>query len=182
MLTFRLDFGQSNGWGSTMKQTGQTPDSLTHVDPQGNAWMVDVSGKESTVRQAVAIARISMSHEAASAIRENALKKGDALGVARIAAIQAVKSTANLIPLCHLIPIDSVGVEHVWASDQVLEWQVTVRCTGRTGVEMEALTGASVAALSIYDMVKSLDRTMEIGPIFLQEKTGGSHGDFRKAK
>ena len=88
MLTFRLDFGQSNGWGSTMKQTGQTPDSLTHVDPQGNAWMVDVSGKESTVRQAVAIARISMSHEAASAIRENALKKGDALGVARIAAIQ----------------------------------------------------------------------------------------------
>lgn len=182
MLTFRLDFGQSHRWGSTMKQTGQTPDSLTHVDSQGNAWMVDVSGKESTVRQAVAIARISMSQEAARAIQDNTLKKGDALGVARIAAIQAVKSTANLIPLCHLIPIDSVAVQHLWVNPQVLEWQVTVRCTGRTGVEMEALTGASVAALSIYDMVKSLDRTMEIGPIFLQEKTGGSRGDFQKAK
>jgi cyclic pyranopterin phosphate synthase len=165
-----------------MKPAPRTPDSLTHVDSQGNAWMVDVSGKESTARQAIAIARISMSQEAARAIRENALKKGDALGVARIAAIQAVKATASLIPLCHTIPIDSVNVEHTWIGEQVLEWQVTVRCTGKTGVEMEALTGASVAALSIYDMVKSLDRTMEIGPIFLQEKTGGSRGDFRKAQ
>ena len=165
-----------------MKPAPRTPDSLTHVDSQGNAWMVDVSGKESTARQAIAIARISMSQEAARAIRDNTLKKGDALGVARIAAIQAVKATANLIPLCHTIPIDSVSVEHTWIGEQVLEWQVTVRCTGKTGVEMEALTGASVAALSIYDMVKSLDRTMEIGPIFLQEKTGGSRGDFRKAQ
>jgi len=165
-----------------MKPTRQAPDSLTHVDPNGKAWMVDVSGKESTARQAIAIARISMSQEAAGAIRDNTLKKGDALGVARIAAIQAVKSTASLIPLCHTIPIDSVSVEHTWIGEQVLEWQVTVRCTGKTGVEMEALTGASVAALSIYDMVKSLDRTMEIGPIFLQEKTGGSRGDFRKAQ
>ncbi|MFN5271985.1 MAG: cyclic pyranopterin monophosphate synthase MoaC [Planctomycetota bacterium] len=165
-----------------MKPAPRTPDSLTHVDPQGNAWMVDIGGKEITARQAIAIARISMSQEAASAIRDNTLKKGDALGVARIAAIQAVKSTASLIPLCHTIPIDSVSVEHTWTGEQVLEWQVTVRCTGKTGVEMEALTGASVAALSIYDMVKSLDRTMEIGPIFLQEKTGGSRGDFRKAQ
>ncbi|MFN4903900.1 MAG: cyclic pyranopterin monophosphate synthase MoaC [Planctomycetota bacterium] len=165
-----------------MKPAPRTPDSLTHVDSQGNAWMVDIGGKEITARQAIAIARISMSQEAASAIRDNTLKKGDALGVARIAAIQAVKSTANLIPLCHTIPIDSVSVEHTWTGEQVLEWQVTVRCTGKTGVEMEALTGASVAALSIYDMVKSLDRTMEIGPIFLQEKTGGSRGDFRKAQ
>ena len=165
-----------------MKPAPRTPDSLTHVDSQGNAWMVDISGKESTARQAIAIARVSMSQEAASAIRDNTLKKGDALGVARIAAIQAVKATANLIPLCHTIPIDSVSVEHTWIGEQVLEWQVTVRCTGKTGVEMEALTGASVAALSIYDMVKSLDRTMEIGPIFLQEKTGGSRGDFRKAQ
>ena len=165
-----------------MKPAPRTPDSLTHVDSQGNAWMVDISGKESTARQAIAIARVSMSQEAARAIRDNTLKKGDALGVARIAAIQAVKSTASLIPLCHTIPIDSVSVEHTWTSEQVLEWQVTVRCTGKTGVEMEALTGASVAALSIYDMVKSLDRTMEIGPIFLQEKTGGSRGDFRKAQ
>ena len=123
-----------------------------------------------------------MSQEAARAIQSNALSKGDALSVARIAAIQAVKATASLIPLCHVLPIDSVTVEHRWASEQILEWRVTVRSTGKTGVEMEALTAATVAALSIYDMAKSLDRTMEIGPIFLEEKTGGARGDFRKAK
>lgn len=165
-----------------MKQPSQEPGSLAHVDPSGHAWMVDVGHKQVSARQAVAIARISMSDEAARAIQANALSKGDALGVARIAAIQAVKATANLIPLCHAIPIDSVAVEHRWVGPQVLEWQVTVRCTGKTGVEMEALTGASVAALSIYDMAKSLDRSMEIGPIFLAEKTGGSKGDFQKAK
>jgi len=153
---------------------------LSHLDPSGNAWMVDVGTKEITRRQATAISRISMSQEAALAIQENALSKGDAFGVARIAAIQAVKATANLIPLCHLIPIESVQVQHRWINPQTLEWQVTVQCTGKTGVEMEALTGASVAALTIYDMAKSLDRTMEIGPIFLAEKTGGSRGDFRK--
>lgn len=165
-----------------MKQAGQEPGSLTHVDPSGHAWMVDVGEKQVTSRQAVAIARISMSDEAARAIQANTLSKGDALGVARVAAIQAVKATATLIPLCHTILIDSVAVEHQWISPQVLEWQVTVRCTGKTGVEMEALTGASVAALSIYDMAKSLDRSMEIGPIFLKEKTGGSKGDFQKAE
>jgi cyclic pyranopterin phosphate synthase len=102
--------------------------------------------------------------------------------VARIAAIQAVKATSNLIPLCHPLPIDSVSVEHRWISEQVLEWRVTVQSTGKTGVEMEALTGASVASLSVYDMAKSLDRTMVIGPIFLKEKTGGSRGDFQKAE
>lgn len=164
-----------------MKRDALPPNSLSHVDPSGNAWMVDVGSKEPTARRAVAISRIFMSQEAASAIQDNALSKGDALGVARIAAIQAVKATASLIPLCHLIPIDSVHVEHQWMSPQILEWTVTVRCTGKTGVEMEALTGASVAALTIYDMAKSLDRNMEIGPIFLKEKTGGSRGDFRKA-
>jgi cyclic pyranopterin phosphate synthase len=144
--------------------------------------MVDVGAKAATARQAIAIGRISMSQEAARAIQSNALSKGDALSVARIAAIQAVKATANLIPLCHVLPIDSVTVEHRWASEQILEWRVTVRSTGKTGVEMEALTAASVAALSTYDMAKSLDRTMEIGPIFLEEKTGGTRGDFRKAK
>ena len=165
-----------------MKRAGQERNPLTHVDPQGNAWMVDVGEKKITSRQAIAISRISMSLEAAQAIQANALSKGDALGVARIAAIQAVKATSNLIPLCHTIPIDSVAVEHQWITEQALEWRVTVRSMGKTGVEMEALTGASVAALCVYDMVKSLDRTMEIGPIFLQEKTGGSRGDFRKAQ
>lgn len=165
-----------------MKRAARKRSELTHIDPAGNAWMVDVGAKTATARQAIAIGRISMSQEAARAIQSNALSKGDALSVARIAAIQAVKATATLIPLCHVLPIDSVTVEHRWASEQILEWRVTVRSTGKTGVEMEALTAASVAALSIYDMAKSLDRTMEIGPIFLEEKTGGTRGDFRKAK
>ena len=165
-----------------MKRAGRKRSELTHVDPVGNAWMVDVGAKAATARQAIAIGRITMSQEAARAIQSNALSKGDALSVARIAAIQAVKATATLIPLCHVLPIDSVTVEHRWASEQILEWRVTVRSTGKTGVEMEALTAASVAALSTYDMAKSLDRTMEIGPIFLEEKTGGARGDFRKAK
>lgn len=158
------------------------PSALTHFDPSGKAWMVDVGDKAVTARQAIALGRITMSQEAARAIQSNAISKGDALGVARIAAIQAVKATSNLIPLCHPLPIDSVSVEHLWISEQVLEWRVTVRSTGKTGVEMEALTGASVATLSIYDMAKSLDRTMVIGPIFLKEKTGGSRGDFQKAE
>jgi cyclic pyranopterin phosphate synthase len=165
----------------SVTQSSQDGDELTHVDHKGNAWMVDIGPKSVSVRRAIAISRISMSQKAARAIQANALAKGDALGVARIAAIQAVKATSSLIPLCHAIPIDSVAVEHRWTGDQVLEWQVTVRSTGKTGVEMEALTGASVAALSIYDMAKSLDPAMEIGPIFLIEKTGGSSGDFRKA-
>ncbi|MCY3005987.1 MAG: cyclic pyranopterin monophosphate synthase MoaC [Planctomycetota bacterium] len=165
-----------------MEPDSSKPSELTHVDSFGNASMVDVGDKAVTARKAIALGRITMSQEAARAIQANAISKGDALGVARVAAIQAVKATSSLIPLCHPLPIDSVNVEHQWISPRVLEWRVTVRSTGKTGVEMEALTGASVATLSIYDMAKSLDRTMVIGPIFLEEKTGGSRGDFRKAE
>ena len=152
---------------------------LSHLDPSGNAWMVDVGTKEITRRQATAISRISMSQEAALAIQENALSKGDAFGVARIAAIQAVKATANLIPLCHLIPIESVQVQHRWINPQTLEWQVTVQCTGKTGVEMEALTAATVTLLTIYDMAKALDKGMVIDGVRLIEKRGGKSGFWR---
>ena len=154
--------------------------SLSHVDQNGTAHMVDVGEKAHTRRSAVAASRISMSPEAAQAIRENTLKKGDAISVARIAAIQAVKATPTLIPLCHPLPVDGTVVHCKWISETVLEWQVTVRSTGKTGVEMEALTGASVAALTLYDMAKSVDKSMEILSIHLVEKTGGVRGDFRR--
>lgn len=154
--------------------------SLSHVDQNGAAQMVDVGEKPQTQRSAVATSRISMSPEAAQAIRENTLKKGDAISVARIAAIQAVKATPTLIPLCHPLPIDGAEAQCKWVSETVLEWQVSVRSTGKTGVEMEALTGASVAALTLYDMAKSVDKSMEILSIHLVEKSGGMRGDFRR--
>lgn len=153
---------------------------LTHVDAEGNAHMVDVGAKPITVRQATASSRIAMSIAAADAIRLHALAKGDAIAVARVAAIQAVKQTSLLIPLCHPLPIDGVDVACEWVSPTTLEWQVTVRSTGKTGVEMEALTAASVAALTIYDMGKAIDRTMVIESVRLLQKSGGQRGDFRR--
>lgn len=158
--------------------TGKLPSPLTHVDPSGHAQMVDVGNKSVTDRTAVAASRISMSTEAADAIRANSLHKGDAIAVARIAAIQAVKQTSHLIPLCHPLLIAGVAAECEWVDATTLEWRVTVRSTGKTGVEMEALTAASVAALSIYDMCKSIDRGMEIISVRLLEKTGGARGDY----
>ena len=170
------------------KETRNTPDlpdeiaapSLTHVNSSGEARMVDVGQKSNTRRSAVASSRISMSLDAANAIRANSIAKGDCLQVARIAAIQASKQTSTLIPLCHLILIDSVDVQHKWVSDVVLEWQVTVRSTGPTGVEMESLTAASVAALTVYDMCKAIDRSMTISSIMLLSKKGGVRGDYQR--
>ena len=142
--------------------------------------MVNVGGKSNTMREAVACSRICMSIESATAIRDNATSKGDCLQVARIAAIQATKQTSTLIPLCHVILIDSVEVEHEWITELELEWRVTVRSTGPTGVEMEALTAASVAALTVYDMCKAIDRSMTISKIMLLSKTGGKKGDYRR--
>lgn len=153
---------------------------LSHVDQNGFAHMVDVGEKPVSQRSATAVSRISMSCEAAQAIRDNSLAKGDALSVARIAAIQAVKATPFLIPLCHPLQIDGITVNAQWISENVLEWQVTVRSTGKTGVEIEALTSASIAALTLYDMAKSVDKSMEILSIHLVEKTGGIRGDFRR--
>ncbi len=142
--------------------------------------MVDVGGKGATRRTAVARSRISMSLDAANAIRTNSNSKGDCLQVARIAAIQATKQTSNLIPLCHMILIDSVEVQHEWLSEHELEWRITVRSTGSTGVEMEALTAVSIAALTVYDMCKAIDRTMTISSVMLLSKTGGIRGDFQR--
>jgi cyclic pyranopterin monophosphate synthase len=162
--------------------SGEPSKVLTHVDPAGQARMVDVGDKQVSAREAVAASRITMSSEAAQALRSNALAKGDAMAVARIAAIAAVKQTSSLIPLCHAIAIDGVKVDGNWLDATTLEWQVTVRSTGKTGVEMEALTAASVAALAIYDMCKAIDRSMEIGRVRLLEKSGGQRGNYRRTE
>ncbi|XZE20086.1 cyclic pyranopterin monophosphate synthase MoaC [Pirellulaceae bacterium SH449] len=154
--------------------------SLTHVDDRGAAKMVDVGTKLDSRRSATARGRVTMSLEAADAIRSNALGKGDCIQVARIAAIQATKLTCQLIPLCHAIPIDGVTTDYAWISDCELEWAVTVTTTGKTGVEMEALTGASVALLTVYDMCKSIDKGMTIGQVYLESKSGGTKGDYRR--
>ncbi|ATY31637.1 cyclic pyranopterin monophosphate synthase MoaC [Sphingomonas psychrotolerans] len=151
--------------------------NLTHLDESGAAHMVDVAGKPVTAREAVATGRITMSLEAAAAIRAGAVKKGDVLATARIAGIMAAKKTAELIPLCHPLPLTRVAVD--LAPD---ETGVTVTATaateGKTGVEMEALTAASVALLTLYDMAKALDKAMIIGDIRLLAKKGGKSGDW----
>ena len=156
--------------------------ALTHVNDLGEAKMVNVGGKDKTNRTATACSSISMSKSAGEAIRSNTLKKGDCVSVARIAAIQAAKQTSALIPLCHLILIDSVEVAHSWVSETELKWVVTVTSTGSTGVEMEALTAASVAALAVYDMCKAIDRSMIISQVMLLAKSGGSRGDFQRSE
>ncbi|WP_029934979.1 cyclic pyranopterin monophosphate synthase MoaC [Sphingomonas sp. UNC305MFCol5.2] len=150
---------------------------LTHLDETGAARMVDVAGKPVTAREAVATGRVDMSPEAAAAIRTGSVKKGDVLATARIAGIMAAKKTAELIPLCHPLPLTRVAVD--LALD---ETGVTVTATaateGKTGVEMEALTAASVALLTLYDMAKALDKAMVIGDIRLLSKKGGKSGDW----
>lgn len=144
--------------------------SLTHLDESGQASMVDISEKVPCLREAVAGGRIRLQVATLALIRENGLKKGDVLAVARIAAIQAAKQTQLLIPLCHQIPLSKIGVEFELQTDGVAI-TATVRTTAATGVEMEALTAVSVAALTIYDMCKAVDKTMEIGDIALVSKT-----------
>lgn len=151
---------------------------LTHLDKDGAARMVDVSGKAVTAREAVAKGRISMSAEAAAAIRDGLVKKGDVLAVARVAGIMAAKKTAELIPLCHPLPLSSVEIA-LEPDASGVGATATARTTGQTGVEMEALTAVSVALLTIYDMAKSIDKAMEIGPVRLVAKSGGKSGDWR---
>jgi cyclic pyranopterin phosphate synthase len=151
---------------------------LTHIDADGAARMVDVSGKSKTVREATAEGRIAMSAQAAEAVRAGAVKKGDVLAVARIAGIMAAKRTADLIPLCHPLPIAGVTVDLRVEADGVAA-TATVRTAHSTGVEMEALTAVTVALLTVYDMAKALDRAMEIGAVRLIAKSGGRSGDYR---
>ena len=154
--------------------------NFTHLDDQGAARMVDVGEKGVSRRTAVAQAVCSMESATAEAIRDQGSKKGDVLQVARIAAIGAAKRTDELIPLCHNIPLDRVSVEFNWPDDDELRVEVTASATGRTGVEMEALTAASVAALTVYDMCKSMDRSMEIHSVYLLSKSGGQRGEYQR--
>ena len=153
--------------------------TLTHFDAEGRAAMVDVSAKDITVRTATARARIVMQAATRAVIMAGTAKKGDVLGVAQLAGIMAAKRTADLIPLCHPLPIDAVAVELTQAEDDVaIEIAATVRTTGRTGVEMEALTAAAVAALTVYDMCKAIDRSMQVEQLRLTHKDGGASGSF----
>ncbi|MBT2133845.1 cyclic pyranopterin monophosphate synthase MoaC [Croceibacterium sp. LX-88] len=151
---------------------------LTHLDSQGQARMVDVGGKPQTARSAIAAGRILMSAEALTAIREGSGPKGDVLAAARIAGIMAAKKTGELIPLCHPLALDAVTVDFTFEGDGI---RVTAQAslTGKTGVEMEAMTAAAIALLTIYDMAKAIDKGMVIGEVRLLEKTGGKSGAWR---
>ncbi|WP_165823377.1 cyclic pyranopterin monophosphate synthase MoaC [Metarhizobium album] len=153
---------------------------LTHIGASGEAFMVDVGDKAETVRVATAEGFVRMAPETLALIREGNAKKGDVIGTARLAGIMAAKQTANLIPLCHPLMLTKVSVD-ITQDDTLpgLRITATAKLTGRTGVEMEALTAVSVAALTIYDMAKAADKAMEIGGIRLVEKTGGKSGDYR---
>ncbi|MFL1462290.1 cyclic pyranopterin monophosphate synthase MoaC [Roseococcus sp. DSY-14] len=150
--------------------------SLTHFDEAGRAVMVDVGPKAVTQRRAVAEARVVMLPATLALIRSGTASKGDVLGVARLAGIMAAKRTADLIPLCHPLALDSVTLELAPEGADTVRIQATVACTGRTGVEMEALTAASVAALTVYDMCKAADRGMRVEGLRLLAKEGGKSG------
>jgi cyclic pyranopterin phosphate synthase len=152
---------------------------LTHLDEHGRARMVDVGAKEETDRRAVARAIVRMSPETVALVRAGDAPKGDVLGTARLAGIQAAKRTDALIPLCHGLPLSFVDVEAEVGGDSVT-LTAEARTTGRTGVEMEALTAASVAALTVYDMVKGVERGVEIASVVLLEKSGGRSGTWRR--
>ncbi|MDA8184048.1 MAG: cyclic pyranopterin monophosphate synthase MoaC [Acidimicrobiales bacterium] len=154
--------------------------SLTHIDPLGGARMVDVTPKEPTHRRALARCRVAMQPETTAKVANNAINKGDVLGTARIAGIQAAKRTPDLIPMCHPLLVGAVHVNFTIGDDYV-EVEAQVETVDRTGVEMEALSACAVAALTIYDMCKSADRSMTIGQLALWEKTGGSSGTWRRA-
>ncbi len=152
---------------------------LTHLSEKGEARMVDVSAKAPTVRRALARGFVKMAPDTLAALRENKVAKGDVFAAARLAGIMAAKKTAELIPLCHPLGLDSCEVRFEWA-DGGIEIVAEAKMTGPTGVEMEALTAVSVAALTIYDMCKAIVKHMEIGGIYLLEKDGGKSGPFRR--
>ena len=153
---------------------------LTHLDDQGQARMVDVGAKDETEREAIAAGRVRMRSETLALLRAGDLPKGDVLGTARIAGIMAAKRTSDLIPLCHPLLLTRVAIEFAYDEEMpAVEITATVRCRGRTGVEMEALTAVSVAALTIYDMAKAVERGMVIEDIHLLEKRGGKRGEWK---
>ena len=153
---------------------------LTHFDGDGRSRMVDVSDKACTARMARASAVLGMAAETARLIRDRGLAKGDVLEVARLAGIMASKRTGDLIPLCHPLPLESVTIDFEFPTETTLHIEATVRVTAKTGVEMEALTAAGIAALTVYDMCKAVDRGMLIQQLRLEEKVGGKSGHFRR--
>ena len=153
---------------------------LSHVNPEGKARMVDVSQKADTLREAVAKGRVTMKPETLRLVKANEMKKGDVLAVARVAGITAAKRTPDLIPLCHTLLLDNVSVDFDLSGDDCIEITARAKSTGKTGVEMEALVAASVAALTIYDMCKAVDKGMTISEIYLESKTGGKSGTYHR--
>ncbi|MBN2467309.1 MAG: cyclic pyranopterin monophosphate synthase MoaC [Deltaproteobacteria bacterium] len=153
---------------------------LSHFDDQGKAVMVDVSEKPDTLREAVACGSVSMKTETFRLIMDQKINKGDVLGVARVAGIMGAKRTPDLIPMCHPLSLSSVRIDFIPVEEKCrIDIKATVRITGQTGVEMEAFTAVAVAALTIYDMCKAIDRSMVISDIHLVEKSGGKSGHFR---
>ncbi len=155
---------------------------LTHFDDKGASRMVDTSDKPETHRYARATSLVRMKAETLTLIKDRSLAKGDVLEVARLAGIMAAKKTGELIPLCHPLPITSAQVDFSFPDETILHLEATVRVFGRTGVEMEALSAVSIAALTVYDMCKAVDKTMTIEQIRLEEKSGGRSGRFERAK
>lgn len=166
----------------TKNENQGTAGKLSHFDEQGAARMVDVSGKEETAREAIAEGRVTMLPETLSLILDRKVAKGDVFGVARVAGIMAAKRTADLIPLCHPLALSSVEIAfEPDRAQSCVHVRATVRTTGRTGVEMDALTAVAAAGLTIYDMCKSADRSMTITDILLLKKTGGKSGTFERS-
>lgn len=157
---------------------------FTHFNEEGRAKMVDVGNKPETARTALAHSSIKVSNEIYEKIVNDQMKKGDVLAVAQVAAVMAAKKTWDIIPMCHPIPLTGINVTFSWEiaqeNEYILNIAATVKTKGQTGVEMEALTAASVCALTVYDMCKAVDKGMVIGPTYLVEKTGGKNGDFRR--
>jgi cyclic pyranopterin monophosphate synthase len=157
---------------------------FTHFNEEGRAKMVDVSAKAETVRTAIARSSIIVNKEIYEKITENKMKKGDVLAVAQVAGIMACKKTSEIIPMCHPIPLTGIDISFSWeeaeGNDYILDISASVKTKGNTGVEMEALTAASVTALTVYDMCKAVDKGMVIGKTYLVEKTGGKNGDFNR--
>lgn len=151
---------------------------LTHLSDSGDAQMVDVSAKQPAVRTAVASARFEAGADAINALRSPSNPKGDALSTARIAGICAAKRTSDLIPLCHSLALDHVQIDFAPESETAITVRASARTTARTGVEMEAMVAASIAALTLYDMVKSVDKSARVGPVVLEHKTGGKSGEY----
>ncbi|TDL98434.1 cyclic pyranopterin monophosphate synthase MoaC [Macrococcus brunensis] len=156
---------------------------LTHFNDEGRARMVDVSDKEVTSRTATAISSIEVNEVIYQQITNHTAKKGDVLAVAQVAGIMAAKDTSRIIPMCHPLSLSGIDISFSWQNSDdryILQIACTVKTKGLTGVEMEALTGASVTALTVYDMTKAVDKGMIIGPTYLQSKSGGKNGDFSR--